>query len=187
MPNTIRSTAGTRIIKNGIVVDDAWKVVTLATDDTPETVKLPVGPLLVPASVWRARRAELICREYEHGWPLGVWLTAEEGPEAIAADVDDFTVIAIEFSKFTDGRGYSTARLLRTRYGYGGELRALGDVLRDQLFYLARVGFDAFAIRADKNIDDARASLADFSAAYQSAADLLVSLQRRATAPRLAA
>ena len=187
MLNTVKSSAGTRIIKNGLVVDDAWKLITLAADETPETVKLPVGPLLVPASVWRARRAELISREYEHGWPLGVWLTAEEGPEAIAADVDDFTVIAVEFSRFADGRGYSTARLLRTRYGYDGELRALGDVLRDQLFYLQRVGFDAFALRADKNIEDARASLADFTAAYQSAADLSSSLQRRATATRLAA
>ncbi len=175
------------IIKNGIVIDDDWKTVTLTGDDTPETIKLPVGRLLVPARVWRARRAELIGREYEHGWALGVRLTAEEGPEAIATDVDDFTVIAVEFSRFADGRGYSTARLLRTRYGYCGELRATGDVLRDQLFYLQRVGFDAFALRADKNSEDAQASLADFTAAYQSAADLSSSLQRRATATRLAA
>ena len=95
------------LIKNGIVSEDAWKLITLSTGDTPETVLLPVGPLLVPASVWHARRAELINREHEHGWPLGVWLTAEEGPEAIATDVDDFTVIAVEFSRYADGRGYS--------------------------------------------------------------------------------
>ncbi len=175
------------IIKNGVVSDDAWKLITVSAGDSPETVKLPVGPLLVPASVWRARRAELINREYEHGWRLGVWLTAEEGPESIATDVDDLTVIAVEFSRFADGRGYSTARLLRTRYGYKGELRAIGDVLRDQLFYLQRVGFDAFALRADKSAEDARVSLADFSAAYQSAADLSLSLQRRAATTRLAA
>ncbi|HUY02010.1 MAG TPA: DUF934 domain-containing protein [Rhodocyclaceae bacterium] len=185
MPNTIQARTGPRIIKNGIVVEDAWRVVALAAAETPETVKLPIGPLLVPISVWGARRAELIRREYEHGWPLGVWLAAEEGPEAIAADLDDFTVVAIEFSKFTDGRGYSTARLLRTRYGYAGELRAFGDVLRDQLFYLSRVGFDAFAVRPDKNIEAARAGLADFSAAYQGAADLATGLQRRSA--RLAA
>lgn len=180
MPNTIEANAGPRIIKNGAVVVDAWKLVRLVEGDTPESVKLPVGPLLVPTSVWRVRRAELIRREYEHGWPLGVWLNTEEGPEAIAADLDDFSVVAIEFSKFTDGRGYSTARLLRTRYAYGGELRALGDVLRDQLFYLARVGFDAFAIRADRNAEAAKAGLADFSAAYQRAADPAAGLTRLA-------
>ena len=80
MPNTIQARTGPRIIKNGIVVEDAWRIVTLAAAETPETVKLPIGPLLVPISVWGARRAELIRREYEHGWPLGIWLAAEEGP-----------------------------------------------------------------------------------------------------------
>ena len=187
MPNIPTSTAGSKVIKNGVVSDDAWKLVTLAADDSLETLELPTGPLLVPVSVWRARRAELINRECEHGWPLGVWLTAEEGPEIIATDVNDFAVIAVEFPRFADGRGYSTARLLRTRYGYKGELRAIGDVLRDQLFYLQRVGFDAFALRADKSAEDARASLADFSAAYQCAADLSLSLQRRAAATGQAA
>ena len=180
MLNTVRTGKGARIIKNGAVIDDPWRLVSVAQGETPETVALPIGPLLVPVPVWRSRRAELIRREYEHGWPLGVWLSAEEGPEAIAADLDDFTAIAIEFSKFTDGRGYSTARLLRTRYGYDGELRAVGDVLRDQLFYLARVGFDAFAVRADKNVEAAMAGLADFSAAYQRAADPAAGLTRLA-------
>ena len=160
-----------KIIKNGTVADDAWKIVTLAAGTSADSVSLPVGPLLVPVAVWQARRRELVERQYEHGWELGVWLSAEEGPELIAEDLDDFSVIGIEFSKFSDGRGYSTARLLRTRYGYDGELRALGDVLRDQLFYLSRVGFDAFAVRADKNIGQALAGLSDFSVVYQGSAD----------------
>ena len=179
MPDSLQADSRPTIIKNGIVVDDAWKMLTLAEGEAAATVKLPIGPLLVPALVWRARRAELICREYEHGWPLGIWLAADQGPETIAADLDDFTVIAVEFTKFTDGRGYSTARLLRTRYRYDGELRAFGDVQRDQLFYLSRVGFDALAVRADKNIEAARVGLADFSAAYQRAADPGFGLQRR--------
>ena len=69
------------LIKNGRIVSDAWKTLTLAKSDTPQSVRLPVGPVLVPLSVWQARRAELIYREYEHGWPLGIWLAAEEGPE----------------------------------------------------------------------------------------------------------
>ncbi|MEO8332365.1 MAG: DUF934 domain-containing protein, partial [Gallionella sp.] len=133
-----------KLIKNGHLVADGWKTLTLAEGDTPQSVRLPIGPVLVPLSVWKARRAELIHREYEHGWPLGVWLAAEEGPEAIEHDIDDFTVIAVEFDKFSDGKSYSTARLLRERYGYKGELRAIGDVPRDRLTYRHQVGFDAY-------------------------------------------
>ena len=171
-----------KIIKDGAVTDDAWKVVTVAAGESADSVSLPVGPLLVPVAVWRARRRELVEREYSHGWPLGIWLSAEEGPELIAEDLDDFSVIGIEFSKFSDGRGYSTARLLRTRYGYAGELRALGDVLRDQLFYLSRVGFDAFAVRADRNIEQALTGLADFNVVYQGSAN--PALARREAALR---
>jgi uncharacterized protein (DUF934 family) len=169
-----------RIIKQGEVREDTWKVVVLAENETPESVRLPVGPLLVPVAVWRARREDLIAREWEHGWPLGVWLAADEGPEAIAGDLDDFTVVGVQFSKFSDGRGYSTARLLRDRYGFRGELRAFGDVLQDQLFYLQRVGFDAFAVRADRNIVEALHGLRDFTAAYQHAHDAGGPLHRRA-------
>jgi len=171
-----------RIIKNGAVSDDDWKLVRLADGESPDSVRLPVGPLLVPVAVWRARRRELVERQYEHGWPLGIWLSAEEGPELIEDELDDFSVIGIEFSRFSDGRGYSTARLLRTRHGYAGELRAIGDVLRDQLFYLRRVGFDAFAVRADKNIEQAVAGLKDFSVVYQGSAD--AALARRESALR---
>ena len=140
-----------KLIKNGRIVSDAWKTLTLAEGDTPQSVRLPVGPVLVPLSVWRARRAELIHREYEHGWPLGVWLAAEEGPEAIEHDIDDFTVIAIEFDKFSDGKSYSTASQLRGHYGYKGELRAIGDVPGDRLGYRYQVGFDAFVVSDYKN------------------------------------
>lgn len=142
-----------KLIKNGRIVSDGWKTLTLAEGDTPQSVKLPVGPVLVPISVWKARRVELIHREYEHGWPLGIWLAAEEGPEAIEHDLDDFTVIAVEFDKFSDGKSYSTARLLRERYGYKGELRAIGDVPRDRLTYYHEVGFDAFAVSGIRNVN----------------------------------
>lgn len=156
-----------KLIKDGRVVTDQWKTLTLAEGDTPQSVKLPVGPVLVPLSVWQARRAELIHREYEHGWPLGVWLAAEEGPDAIGRDIDDFTVIAVEFDRFTDGKSYSTARLLRERYGYKGELRAIGDVPRDKLTYQHQVGFDAFAVRANQKAGSVLSGLFDFKAANQ--------------------
>jgi uncharacterized protein (DUF934 family) len=85
----------------------------------------------------------------------------------------------VDFPKFTDGRGYSIAYNLRARLGYTGELRAIGDVLRDQLFYMQRVGFDAFAVRADKNIHDAVKGLTDFSEKYQTSWDEKNPLFRR--------
>jgi uncharacterized protein (DUF934 family) len=136
------------LIKQDGVVFDAWKLLTLAGDESAKTVKLPVGPLLVPVAVWHTRRRELIEREYAHGWPLGVWLAAGESPSAIAGDLDDFSVIAVHFPSATDGRGCFTARLLRRRHGYRGELRAFGEVLPEQVFYLKHSGFDAFALRA---------------------------------------
>ena len=140
-----------KLIKNGHVVTDEWKTLSLAKGETPQNVRLPVGPVLVPLSVWLARRAELIHREYEHGWPLGIWLAAEEGPEAIEKDIEDFTVIAVKFDKFTDGKSYSTARQLRERYGYKAELRAIGDVPRDRLSYRHQIGFDAYAVSGLRN------------------------------------
>jgi uncharacterized protein (DUF934 family) len=168
-----------KLIKERRVQDDAWKVVTLAEHETPKTVRLPVGPLLVPVAVWRARKAEFIAREYEHGEPLGVWLAPNEGPETIAEDLDDFTVVAIHFPKLADGRGYSTARLLRERFGYRGELRAFGDIGRDQIFYLNRVGFDTFLLGEGKDAEDALAAFNDLPEVYQGAVTQPLPLFRR--------
>lgn len=165
-----------KLIKNRDIVEDSWKVLTLAANDTPESVKLPVGPLLVPLAVWRARRAELVRREWEQHDPLGVWLAPEDDPADIAADLDDFSVIGIHFPLAADGRGYSIATLLRTRYGYRGELRAFGAVGRDHLHYLHRVGFDAFVVQQPEL---AITSLDDFSEAYQAAANQPLPLFRR--------
>ena len=156
-----------KLIKNGRIVSDEWKTLTLDGNDTPQNVRLPIGPVLVPLSVWQARRAELIHREYEHGWPLGVWLAAEEDAEEIGHDIDDFTVIAIEFDRYSDGKSYSTARLLRERYGYKGELRAIGDVPRDRVSYQHQVGIDAFAVRANQKPSAVLSGLFDFNVARQ--------------------
>ena len=110
---------------------------------------------------------------------MGVWLDSDEEAEEIGEDVDNFQVIALNFPAFTDGRSYSNARLLRDRYRYTGELRAIGDVLRDQLFYLHRCGFDAFAIRADKDPYEALEGLKDFSVTYQASTDEPQPLFRR--------
>lgn len=171
----------TTIIKNRQAVADDFTVVRLAEGETAETVSLPGGPLLVPLAVWNARKAEL--NELQaRGTAVGVWLDVTDGPEAIAAELAAFTVIGVNFPKFTDGRGYSTARLLRQRYGYAGELRAIGDVLHDQLFYMARCGFDAFALKEGKGIAKAVNAFDTFKTPYQAAVDQTQPLFRRRAA-----
>ena len=108
-----------------------------------------------------------------------VWLAPDEDPAALAGDAARLPVIAIDFPQFTDGRGYSHARLLRERYGYTGEIRAIGDVLRDQLFFMQRCGFDAFAVRPDRDPYDALKGLSDFSVTYQTGVDQPLPLFRR--------
>ena len=167
-----------RIIKNRQIVDDTWNVLKLAEGETPESVALPSDNPIVPLAVWLTRGDELLARQL----PVGVWLDSHEGPEAIAGDIERFAVIAVNFPKFADGRGYSTARLLRERHGYTGELRAIGDVLQDQLYFMKRCGFDAYAVRADKDIEAALAGLNDFSESYQAAVDQPQPLFLRRTA-----
>ena len=164
-----------KIIKNGQIIDDGWQVLKLAEEQTAEAITLPDAPTLLPLAVWLARKDEILAGKQ----PVGIWLESNEGPETIANDLAHFTVIGVNFPKFADGRGYSTARLLRERFAYPGEIRALGDVLRDQLFLLRRCGFDAFAVRQDKDIEAALAGLNAFSESYQTAVDQPQPLFRR--------
>jgi uncharacterized protein (DUF934 family) len=155
--------------------------VTLAEGGTADGLALPAGRVLVPLAVWQAQREALLARAERA--ELGVWLDAGDDPGALADDVARLALIAVNFPKFTDGRGYSTATLLRTRYGYRGELRAIGEVLRDQFNYLTRSGFDALQPRAGRYTDEqlaaAVASIADFSLPYQASAQDPLPLFRR--------
>ncbi|MEO8344007.1 MAG: DUF934 domain-containing protein [Gallionella sp.] len=162
------------IIKNKAIVDDDWNVLRLGENDTPESVVIPPGKIIVPLKVWQAQRDAL-----QHRADIGVWFASDERAEDLQNEVEKFSVIAVDFPKFADGRGYSIAYHLRARLGYRGELRAIGDVLRDQLFYMQRVGFDAFATRADKNIHEALKGLSDFSLNYQASSDEKLPLFRR--------
>lgn len=101
----------------------------------------------------------------------GVWLSPADDPKALIPHLQNLSLIAIDFPVFTDGRGYSIASTLRNRCRYGGDLRAIGDVLIDQLFYLRRVGFSSFALRADQDRERAVTALRTFSEVYQGAAD----------------
>lgn len=164
-----------KLIKNGQIVDDPRTVLKLAADESAEAIALPAIAQLLPLAVWLARRTEILASGVAHG----VWLDAGEGPETIAGDLQHLAVIGVNFPKFTDGRGYSTARLLRQRYAFQGEIRAVGDVLQDQLYFMKRCGFDAYALREDKDIAAALKSLDDFSDSYQAAADQPLPLFRR--------
>lgn len=162
------------IIKDKTIVADNWTVLRLGEQDTPAGVVVPDGRIIVPLKVWQAQR-ELLQTSAE----LGVWLASDERAEDLRDDLARFSVIAVDFPKFADGRGYSIARHLRARLGYAGELRAIGDVLRDQMFYLQRVGFNAFSTRPDKDIGAALKGLDNFSFTYQASADERLPLFRR--------
>ncbi|GLK89614.1 DUF934 domain-containing protein [Pseudomonas turukhanskensis] len=161
-----------RIIKNGQLVDETWHL--LPKDATLEGVS-NCDDLIVPLGLYVEHSSALKARD----GGLGVWLEAGEEIEEIADQLDNFQVIALNFPAFTDGRHSSTAYMLRTRYGYKGEVRAIGDVLRDQLWALHRVGFDAFALREDKDPDDALKAFSEFNEVYQASADQPQPLFRR--------
>lgn len=99
--------------------------------------------------------------------PCGLWLAADEDPHDAAPWLSTLAIIAIDFPSFTDGRGYSSAYWLRARLGWQGDVRAVGDVQRDQLYYMRRVGFTSFALRADRSAHDALGAFDDFAASYQ--------------------
>ena len=169
------------IIKNREIVNDDWSVVRPAEDGAlPAVGELPAGKVIVPLTLWQAEREALIASR--GAADLGVWLAPDSEPADIAGEFDQIAVIAVDFPVFRDGRGYSIGRLLRERYGYKGELRAIGDVLRDQVRLMFRCGFDAFAVRADKDLNDAMKAFDDFTVQYQGAVDDPSPLFRRRAA-----
>jgi uncharacterized protein (DUF934 family) len=150
------------IIRHRKIASDSWQLLKPAVDGSAPAIP-GSGDVIVPLAVWLAQRNVLLSRPGR----LGVWLNGDDEPALIAEDLKSFGVVAVQFPQFADGRGYSLGRLLRERYGWRGELRAVGDVLRDQLLYLSRCGFDAFDLRADQDLHAALSAFDDFSEAYQ--------------------
>ena len=143
---------------------------------TPEQITNTVipasGKIIVPLTVFIARKNELA--SHINAGEVGVWIDTHEVLEHLIesqADLNALPIIAVHVERFADGRIFSLGTLLRTRYGYENELRAFGDVLRDQLFFLKRSGFTSFEIRKDRSAEDALASLKDFTTPYQGAVD----------------
>jgi uncharacterized protein (DUF934 family) len=150
-----------QIIKNGAIVDDAWIHV---ADGSPLP---PQGDVIVSLARYAEERESLRQRQGR----LGARLPSTEQAQTIASYLPELAVVAIEFPNFKDGRGYTAARLLRERFRYQGEVRAVGDVLRDQLAYMRRCGFDAFELKAGKDMRGALEAFREISVTYQGAAD----------------
>jgi uncharacterized protein (DUF934 family) len=164
------------IIRNGKIAPNNWLPVESVEDALAQFTA--DRDLLVSLPVWTALREALLARPGR----LGLRLEGNDNPEPIAADIQHFGLIAVNFPQFTDGRGYSLALLLRKRYAYLGELRAVGDVPRDCLQSLARCGFNAFSVLGANDeaaLNAALASLSDFSEAYQSTVERPLPLFRR--------
>jgi uncharacterized protein (DUF934 family) len=142
--------------------------------------QIPAGKVLVPFAVWRANKDALASRVSQG--EVGLLIATHEAIEDVIAEVKDinaFALVAVYVERFADGRIFTIGNLLRTRYGFKNELRAVGDVLRDQLFFLKRSGFNSFLIRADRNAQEALQSLKDFSEPYQGAVDIAQPAWRR--------
>jgi uncharacterized protein (DUF934 family) len=159
-----------KLIRNRRAEADTWQWLESADAGIPAE-----GDVIVPLAAWQGGREALRAREGR----TAVWLAAQDGPEEIAADLPSLPLVAVHFPSFGDGRGFSTARLLRERYGYRGEIRAIGDVARDQLLFMARCGFDAFALRADQDIDSALEAFDELPRTYQASAIETLPLFRR--------
>jgi len=158
-----------KIIKDQQIQDDSWQLV--AKDATDN---LPAGDIIVPVEFWKENTEDLSQRGN-----VAVWIDAGEEAESIAEDLDKIAFVAINFPAFTDGRGYSYARLLRERYSYQGEIRAIGDVLQDQLQHMTRCGFNSFSLKEGKNIETALAGLKTINEPYQADTDLPPLFRRR--------
>src|SRR5580692_6037929 len=148
-----------RLLRDGRVVVDDWSYVGEAADHAP-------AALILPFAQWQSERDAWLAR----GGRLGVVLQPAHRVEALAPDIARFALIAAEFPGRGDGRGYSQARVLREQWKFAGELRATGYVRRDQLFFMARSGFNSFEL-SDADIEGAAEALSTFSKAYQPSND----------------
>lgn len=133
-------------------------------DDQPVPAE---GAILVSLPRFEKERDRLLARKA----PLGVWLASNESPGALAAHLDRLALVALDFPVFSDGRAFSSARLLRERHGYKGEIRAIGDVLCEQLPFMLRSGFDRFEMKSPRALEEFRAVVGEVRVVYQPTGD----------------
>ncbi len=163
-----------KLIKNRQIVDDQWLLIK-ESSQLEDLLAYSDQNLIVPLTFWREERNRIKQRSGK----TAVWLNSNELPQSLGEDLHNLEVIALNFPIFSDGRSYTSARELRSNLGYKGEIRAVGDVLRDQLFYMSRCGFDAFLMREDQNLENALSAFDDFTDGYQVSVDKPIPLFRR--------
>jgi uncharacterized protein (DUF934 family) len=162
------------LIKDRAIAIDRWTLLKDATG--PEVLTaIPGKNLIVPLRFWQDYAIEL----EGYAGDIGIWLDSDETVSEIGDLLSEFPLIALNFPVFADGRSYSNARELRERFAYAGEIRAIGDVLRDQLYYMSRCGFDAFSLRHDQDPDRCIVALDDFTTGYQATVAEPIPLFRR--------
>lgn len=160
-----------KLIKNGEIGGNSWQ----RFSDAQSTDTLNEGQWLVPLETYLSVRDNAL----EPSAEIGILLPGEVDVVELAKIPKDTPVIAIVFGAFTDGRGFSIARSLREHHDYTGDLRAVGNFMVDQLFYLARCGFSSFEIADDTNPDTIKTLMSSFSVKYQAAIDEPQPLFRR--------
>ena len=149
------------LIKNGAFVEDRFVFI-------PEGQAFPDdGGVMVSLARFQSERDSIIA----HHRPVCVRLAANENPDVLKDDLPNIDAIALEFPIFRDGRAFSWARMLRERFAYQGEIRAVGHFLYDQLAFLMRVGFDAFEVRQDFRIAEFSRAMAEMTYVYQPSVD----------------
>jgi uncharacterized protein (DUF934 family) len=154
-----------KLIKNNAPADNPWFLVDKAAElDT--VTQHDASHLLLPLAHYLD--PELVAQLKAAGKEVGVWLDSDETPDSLAEHLSTLSLVAVNFPAFTDGRSYTTATSLRQRYGFEGEIRAIGDVLVDQLFAMKRCGIDAYELNDDTDIDTALAAFNTFSTSYMS-------------------
>jgi uncharacterized protein (DUF934 family) len=150
------------------LVADGWREIDSAADWDQFENTAAAGGLLLPLALAESQPGHV---RAGRGPALGLVLAPDDDPARAVPFFAHIALIGVHFPKFTDGRGYSTAVLLRTRHGWRGELRALGEVLQDQLHALRRVGFDSYALSAGRDPQAALRAFAPFSDSYQGSVD----------------
>lgn len=152
-----------KLISKEALIDNPWTVLKVATG--PEILQAAPGKnFIVPLSFWKLYRDEL----GEYNGNISIWLDSHEQVSEIGEELHIFPLIALNFPVFSDGRSYTNARELRERYSYKGEVRAIGDVMRDQLYYMAQCGFNSFELRHDQDVETCLSAFSDFTTNYQS-------------------
>ncbi|AMX02453.1 DUF934 domain-containing protein [Microbulbifer thermotolerans] len=164
------------LIIDEAIAENQWRLLPQSEEGSEISAEtLAPGKVILPFSIWSALKGSLTERASE----IGVWLDSDESADLIGTDATTLPLIAVNFPAFTDGRGFTTGRLLRERYGFQGELRAVGAFIRDQLTYLRRCGFNAFAYEGEQPLKKLLDSMYDFSESYQTSVDQPLPMFRR--------